>query len=82
MLRRMATSGTRKESASRWITSATGIATTTCLPTCCATGGSTPGQNCGQRRIAGRRASDEGQEGLKAFLEKRKPGWMGSDLES
>jgi methylglutaconyl-CoA hydratase len=27
------------------------------------------------RRIAERRASDEGQEGLRAFLEKRKPGW-------
>ena len=26
-------------------------------------------------RIAERRASDEGQEGLQAFLEKRKPGW-------
>ena len=29
------------------------------------------------KRIAERRASDEGQEGLKAFLEKRKPGWVG-----
>ena len=28
-------------------------------------------------RIAERRASDEGQEGLQAFLEKRKPGWDG-----
>jgi methylglutaconyl-CoA hydratase len=27
------------------------------------------------RRIAERRASAEGQEGLQAFLEKRKPGW-------
>ena len=29
-------------------------------------------------RISERRVSDEGQEGLKAFLEKRKPGWMAS----
>ncbi|MEL7129778.1 MAG: enoyl-CoA hydratase-related protein [Pseudomonadota bacterium] len=29
------------------------------------------------RRIAARRASDEGREGLAAFLEKRKPGWAG-----
>ena len=29
------------------------------------------------RRIAARRASPEGKEGLKAFLEKRKPNWMG-----
>jgi methylglutaconyl-CoA hydratase len=28
-------------------------------------------------RIAERRASAEGQEGLRAFLEKRKPGWTG-----
>jgi methylglutaconyl-CoA hydratase len=28
-----------------------------------------------ERRIAQRRASDEGQEGLRAFLEKRKPAW-------
>ena len=28
------------------------------------------------RRIAARRASDEGREGLSAFLEKRKPDWM------
>ena len=28
------------------------------------------------RRIAERRASDEGQEGLRAFLEKRKPSWQ------
>jgi methylglutaconyl-CoA hydratase len=37
------------------------------------------------KRIAERRASDEGQEGLKAFLEKRKPDWdggTGSGLES
>jgi methylglutaconyl-CoA hydratase len=27
------------------------------------------------RTIAKRRASDEGQEGLRAFLEKRKPDW-------
>ena len=27
------------------------------------------------RRIAERRTSDEGQEGLRAFIEKRKPGW-------
>jgi methylglutaconyl-CoA hydratase len=27
------------------------------------------------RRIAERRASDEGQEGLEAFLERRRPGW-------
>jgi len=29
------------------------------------------------RAIADRRASDEGQEGLAAFLEKRKPAWLG-----
>jgi methylglutaconyl-CoA hydratase len=29
------------------------------------------------RWIAERRTSDEGQEGLRAFLEKRKPGWTG-----
>lgn len=28
------------------------------------------------KRIANRRASDEGQEGLTAFLEKRKPSWL------
>ena len=27
--------------------------------------------------LAKRRVSDEGQEGLRAFLEKRKPGWSG-----
>ncbi len=27
------------------------------------------------RRIAAHRTSDEGQEGLRAFLEKRSPGW-------
>jgi len=27
------------------------------------------------RRIAGQRTSAEGQEGLRAFLEKRSPGW-------
>ena len=27
--------------------------------------------------IADRRASDEGREGIGAFLEKRKPGWIG-----
>lgn len=26
--------------------------------------------------IADRRASDEGREGIGAFLEKRKPGWV------
>jgi methylglutaconyl-CoA hydratase len=30
------------------------------------------------RRIAERRASDEGQEGLRAFLERRRPGWAPS----
>ncbi|MDL2335108.1 MAG: enoyl-CoA hydratase-related protein [Chloroflexota bacterium] len=30
------------------------------------------------RRIAGQRTSAEGQEGLKAFLEKREPGWRGN----
>jgi methylglutaconyl-CoA hydratase len=29
------------------------------------------------RRIAERRTSDEGQEGLRAFLERRKPSWIG-----
>jgi len=28
-----------------------------------------------ERRIAQRRTSDEGQEGLRAFLEKRRPSW-------
>ena len=28
--------------------------------------------------IAARRASNEGQDGMRAFLEKRKPGWMES----
>jgi methylglutaconyl-CoA hydratase len=28
-------------------------------------------------RIAAHRASDEGQEGLRAFLEKRAPSWRG-----
>ena len=27
------------------------------------------------RRIAERRTSEEGQEGLRAFLERRRPGW-------
>jgi methylglutaconyl-CoA hydratase len=30
-----------------------------------------------ERRIAQRRTSDEGQEGLRAFLEKRQPKWLG-----
>ncbi|MFZ1881247.1 MAG: hypothetical protein WAU41_13965, partial [Gaiellaceae bacterium] len=29
-------------------------------------------------RIAAHRTSDEGQDGLRAFLEKRAPGWHGS----
>ncbi|MEO1643347.1 MAG: enoyl-CoA hydratase/isomerase family protein, partial [Pseudomonadota bacterium] len=29
------------------------------------------------KRIAARRVSDEGREGLAAFLEKRKPDWAG-----
>jgi len=29
------------------------------------------------RRIAERRTSDEGQEGLRAFLERRDPSWRG-----
>jgi len=29
------------------------------------------------RRIAERRTSEEGQEGLRAFLERRKPDWAG-----
>jgi len=31
------------------------------------------------RRIAERRASDEGQEGLRAFLERRRPAWAPAD---
>jgi methylglutaconyl-CoA hydratase len=31
------------------------------------------------RRIAERRTSDEGQEGLKAFLERRSPGWAANE---
>jgi methylglutaconyl-CoA hydratase len=31
-----------------------------------------------ERRIAERRTSDEGQEGLRAFLDKRKPDWIDS----
>jgi methylglutaconyl-CoA hydratase len=31
-----------------------------------------------ERRIAQRRTSDEGQEGLRAFLEKRDPSWKSS----
>ena len=30
------------------------------------------------RRIAAKRVSEEGQEGVRAFLERRKPGWAGS----
>ena len=30
-----------------------------------------------ERRIAQRRTSEEGQEGLRAFLEKRRPNWLG-----
>ena len=33
------------------------------------------------RRIAERRTSDEGQEGLRAFLEKRRPSWVQSSTE-
>jgi methylglutaconyl-CoA hydratase len=29
------------------------------------------------RRIAARRVSDEGQEGVRAFLARRKPSWLG-----
>ena len=32
-----------------------------------------------ERRIAQRRTSDEGQEGLRAFLEKRAPRWPQAD---
>ena len=31
------------------------------------------------RRIAGQRASAEGQEGLRAFLEKRNPSWRAEE---
>jgi methylglutaconyl-CoA hydratase len=31
------------------------------------------------RRIAARRASDEGREGIAAFLEKRRPAWVPTD---
>jgi methylglutaconyl-CoA hydratase len=34
-----------------------------------------------ERRIAERRTSDEGQDGLRAFLEKRKPAWLDGDAE-
>jgi methylglutaconyl-CoA hydratase len=34
------------------------------------------------RRIAERRTSDEGQEGLRAFLERRRPDWSPSDEPS
>jgi len=34
------------------------------------------------KRIAERRASEEGQEGLRAFLEKCKPGWDGEPVGS
>jgi methylglutaconyl-CoA hydratase len=33
------------------------------------------------RRIAERRASEEGQEGLRAFLEHRRPSWAPSDRD-
>ena len=33
-------------------------------------------QDLTTRTIAQRRVSEEGQDGLKAFLEKRKPGWQ------
>jgi methylglutaconyl-CoA hydratase len=29
--------------------------------------------------IAGRRVSEEGQEGMRSFLEKRKPSWVSSE---
>jgi len=32
------------------------------------------------RRIAERRASPEGREGLQVFLEKRSPSWKGSNV--
>ena len=34
------------------------------------------------RRIAERRTSDEGQEGLTAFLERRSPGWAEAARDS
>ncbi|MEO7118586.1 MAG: enoyl-CoA hydratase-related protein, partial [Candidatus Limnocylindrales bacterium] len=34
------------------------------------------------RRIAGQRVGDEGQEGLEAFLERRKPAWLADDTPS
>ncbi len=34
------------------------------------------------RRIAERRTSDEGQEGLRAFLERRRPSWMPTEGDS
>ena len=34
------------------------------------------------RRIAERRTSDEGQEGLRAFLDRRRPAWAGDDGSS
>ena len=34
------------------------------------------------RRIAERRTSDEGQEGLRAFLDRRRPAWAGDDRSS
>jgi methylglutaconyl-CoA hydratase len=38
----------------------------------------TPGDGRALAELAARlRASDEGQDGLRAFLERRKPGWIG-----
>jgi len=34
------------------------------------------------RAIAARRVSQEGQDGLRAFLEKRKPGWLGTKSDT